>query len=83
MQGLGLGGEWGGAVLMTLESGDAARRGLNASWPQVGVPIGLLLANGVLSLMGAVTSRAAFLSWGWRVPFLLSGCWWSSGCGSA
>ena len=73
LQGLGLGGEWGGAVLMTLESGDTSRRGLNASWPQVGVPIGLLLANGVLSLMGAVTSDPAFLSWGWRVPFLLSG----------
>jgi len=58
---------------MTLESGDPSRRGLNASWPQVGVPIGLLLANGVLSLMGAITSEAAFLSWGWRVPFLLSG----------
>ena len=73
LQGLGLGGEWGGAVLMTLESGDPNRRGLNASWPQVGVPIGLLLANGVLSLMGAFTSDAAFESWGWRVPFLLSG----------
>ncbi|MDX6322703.1 MAG: hypothetical protein QOF52_2561 [Propionibacteriaceae bacterium] len=73
VQGLGLGGEWGGAVLMTLESGQANRRGLNASWPQVGVPIGLLLANGILSLMGAVTSDTAFLSWGWRVPFLLSG----------
>ena len=73
LQGLGLGGEWGGAVLMTLESGDPQRRGLNASWPQVGVPIGLLLANGVLSLMGAIASNEAFLSWGWRVPFLLSG----------
>ena len=72
LQGLGLGGEWGGAVLMTLESGDPKRRGLNASWPQVGVPIGLLLANGVLSLMGAVTSEAAFLAWGWRIPFLIS-----------
>ena len=72
LQGLGLGGEWGGAVLMTLESGDPNRRGLNASWPQVGVPIGLLLANGVLSLMGAVTSEAHFLSWGWRIPFLIS-----------
>ena len=58
---------------MTLESGDPNRRWLNACWPQVGVPIGLLLANGVLSLMGAVTSDAAFLSWGWRIPFLLSG----------
>jgi metabolite-proton symporter len=73
LQGLGLGGEWGGAVLMTMESGNPERRGLNASWPQVGVPIGLLLANGVLSLMGTVTSNEAFLAWGWRVPFLLSG----------
>ncbi|GAA1297513.1 MFS transporter [Pseudonocardia xinjiangensis] len=73
LQGLGLGGEWGGAVLMTLESGDPTKRGLNASWPQVGVPIGLLLANGVLSLMGGVTGDDAFMSWGWRVPFLLSG----------
>jgi metabolite-proton symporter len=73
LQGLGLGGEWGGAVLMTLESGGANRRGLNASWPQVGVPLGLLLANGILALMGALTEEAAFLSWGWRVPFLLSG----------
>jgi metabolite-proton symporter len=73
LQGLGLGGEWGGAVLMTLESGGANRRGLNASWPQVGVPIGLLLANGILALMGALTDEPAFLSWGWRVPFLLSG----------
>ncbi len=73
LQGLGLGGEWGGAVLMTLESGDRTRRGLNASWPQVGVPVGLLLSNGVLSLMGSLTSSDAFLSWGWRVPFLLSG----------
>ena len=73
LQGLGLGGEWGGAVLMTLESGSSGRRGLNASWPQVGVPIGLLLSNGVLSLMGALTSDAQFQSWGWRVPFLLSG----------
>jgi len=73
LQGLGLGGEWGGAVLMTMESGDPNRRGFNASWPQVGVPLGLLLANGVLSLMGVLTNEPAFLSWGWRVPFLLSG----------
>jgi metabolite-proton symporter len=73
LQGLGLGGEWGGAVLMSLEHGDPDKRGLNASWPQVGVPAGLLLANGVMAVMSAVTSDAAFLSWGWRVPFLLSG----------
>jgi len=58
---------------MTLESGDPKRRGPNASWPQVGVPIGLLLANGALSFMVAITSDAAFQSWGWRVPFLVSG----------
>jgi metabolite-proton symporter len=73
LQGLGLGGEWGGAVLMSLEHGEPHKRGLNASWPQVGVPVGLLLSNGVIALMSATTSEDAFLSWGWRVPFLLSG----------
>lgn len=72
VQGFGLGGEWGGAVLMSLEHGDPKRRGLAASWPQIGVPLGLLLANGALTLMLAVTSDEAFLAWGWRVPFLLS-----------
>lgn len=72
LQGIGLGGEWGGAVLMTLETGAPGKRGLNASWPQVGVPIGLLLANGVLWLTQTVTDKQAFLDWGWRVPFLLS-----------
>src|SRR6476661_8611959 len=73
VQGLGLGGEWGGAVLMSLEHGAADRRGLNASWPQVGVPVGNLLAAGVLALLNVVLSEQAFLSWGWRVAFLLSG----------
>jgi MFS family permease len=73
LQGLGLGGEWGGAVLMTLEHGAAERRGLNTSWPQVGVPAGNLLAAGALGLLGAVLSDDAFLSWGWRLPFFLSG----------
>jgi metabolite-proton symporter len=73
VQGLGLGGEWGGAVLMSLEHGEPNRRGWNASWPQVGVPAGNLLAAGVLGIMSATLSDAAFESWGWRVPFLLSG----------
>ncbi|GAA3147746.1 MFS transporter [Planomonospora alba] len=73
LQGLGLGGEWGGAVLMSIEHGDARRRGFNASWPQVGVPAGNLLAAGVLGIMSAALPEEAFLSWGWRVPFLLSG----------
>ena len=71
-QGLGLGGEWGGAVLMVAEHGPEERRGLYSSWPQVGVPAGNLLAAGVLALLGAVLSESAFDSWGWRVPFLLS-----------
>ena len=73
LQGIGLGGEWGGAVLMTLEHGDPKRRGFNASWPQVGVPVGNLLAAAVLGLLNGVLSEQDFLSWGWRVGFLLSG----------
>ncbi len=73
LQGLGLGGEWGGAVIMSVEHGSATRRGLNASWPQVGVPAGNLLAAGVLWVLNSTLSEDAFLSWGWRVPFLLSG----------
>jgi metabolite-proton symporter len=72
-QGLGLGGEWGGAVIMSLEHGDPRRRGFNASWPQVGVPAGYVLATALLTILSATLSDAAFLSWGWRVPFLLSG----------
>jgi MFS family permease len=59
----GLGGEWGGAVLMSLEHGQPNRRGWNASWPQVGVPAGNLLAAAVLAIMSAALSDAAFESW--------------------
>jgi MFS family permease len=72
VQGFAVGGEWGGAVLMAAEHGDAARRGFWASWPQVGVPAGNLLAAGLLALMAAVQSDADFSAWGWRLPFLLS-----------
>ena len=72
MQGFGLGGEWGGAVLMATEHGNAGRRGLYGAWVQFGVPVGSLLSTGVLALFAAVLSESAFLSWGWRVPFLLS-----------
>jgi MFS family permease len=73
VQGLGLGGEWGGAVLMNLEHGSGERRGLNTSFAQVGVPAGNLLAAGALGILGAVMSEDAFLSWGWRLPFFASG----------
>jgi metabolite-proton symporter len=72
VQGFAVGGEWGGAVLMAAEHGDARRRGFWASWPQAGVPAGNLLAAGVLALMAGLQSEEDFLSWGWRVPFLLS-----------
>ena len=72
VQGFAIGGEWGGAILMAAEHGGAKRRGLFASWPQAGVPIGNLLAVGVVSLLGLLTSAAAFEAWGWRVAFLLS-----------
>jgi metabolite-proton symporter len=71
-QGFAVGGEWGGAVLMAAEHGDARRRGFWASWPQAGVPAGNLLAAGVLALMAAFQPEEEFLDWGWRVPFLLS-----------
>ncbi|NBM16981.1 MFS transporter [Streptomyces sp. GC420] len=73
VQGFALGGEWGGAVLLVSEHGDARRRGFWASWPQTGAPAGQLLATGVLSALTALLSDSAFQSWGWRIPFLLSG----------
>ena len=72
VQGFAVGGEWGGAVLMAAEHGDAARRGFWASWPQAGVPAGSLLAAAVLAIMASVQTEADFLQWGWRVPFVLS-----------
>ncbi|MBV9932330.1 MAG: MHS family MFS transporter [Alphaproteobacteria bacterium] len=72
VQGFAVGGEWGGAVLLAAEHADARRRGFWASWPQAGVPAGNLIAVGVLALIAAVQSDAAFADWGWRVPFLLS-----------
>ncbi|MEE1802229.1 MFS transporter [Streptomyces sp. JV176] len=73
VQGFALGGEWGGAVLLVSEHGDAERRGFWASWPQTGAPAGQLLATGVLSALTALLSDDQFVSWGWRIPFLLSG----------
>ncbi|MGZ8725279.1 MAG: MFS transporter [Aeromicrobium sp.] len=72
LQGFAVGGEWGGAVLMAAEHGDPEHRGFWASWPQAGVPLGNLLATGVLFILAAVQSDATFEAWGWRIPFLLS-----------
>ena len=70
-QGFGVGGEWGGAVLMAVEHAPPGKRGYYGSWPQIGVPAGLLISTGVFSYFSAMP-EADFLSWGWRVPFLLS-----------
>jgi MFS family permease len=70
-QGFGVGGEWGGAILMAVEHAPQGKRGFYGSWPQIGVPAGLLLANLVYRPFSRM-SEDAFLSWGWRVPFLLS-----------
>ena len=71
VQGVGVGGEWGGSVLMSMEWGDQKRKGLMASWPQLGVPMGLLLSTGMVKLMSSVAGDG-FETWGWRVPFLVS-----------
>src|SRR5947209_12084666 len=70
-QGLGVGGEWGGSVLMSMEWGSQKRKGFLGSWPQFGVPVGLLLAT-LATLITQNLTGSAFLTWGWRIPFLLS-----------
>ena len=72
IQGFGVGGEWGGAVLMAVERDEHGKRGFHASWVQAGVPVGLLLANAVFQIFSSLP-EASFLSWGWRVPFLIGG----------
>jgi MFS family permease len=71
LQGIGLGGEWGAAVLMAVEHAPAHRRGFFGSWPQVGAPAGILLAN-LVFLAVSTLPEEQFLTWGWRLPFMLS-----------
>ena len=70
-QGFGVGGEWGGAVLMAVEHAPPGKRGFYGSWPQIGVPAGLLLSTAVFAQFARLPEEQ-FLSWGWRVPFLVS-----------
>jgi MHS family shikimate/dehydroshikimate transporter-like MFS transporter len=72
IQGIGLGGEWGGASLMVLEHAPSHRRGIYGSLVQVGFPLGLVTSYGIFSLVSSTLPESEFLSWGWRVPFLLS-----------
>ncbi|GAA5130676.1 MFS transporter [Alloalcanivorax gelatiniphagus] len=71
LQGIGLGGEWGGAVLLCVEHAPAGRRGWFSSWPQLGVPIGLLTSTLAVTAVTRLPEES-FQSWGWRVPFLIS-----------
>jgi MHS family shikimate/dehydroshikimate transporter-like MFS transporter len=71
LQGIAVGGEWGGAVLMAVEHAPPGRRGFYGSWPQSGGPLGIVLAN-VIFFSVSLLPEDAFLAWGWRVPFLLS-----------
>ena len=71
-QGLGLGGEWGGAVLLATENAPPGKRAWYGMFPQLGAPIGFFMATGVFLLLTAVMDEAAFLAWGWRIPFLAS-----------
>ncbi len=71
-QGLGLGGEWGGAALLATENAPPGKRGFYGTFPQMGAPIGFFLANGVFLVLSQAMSDEAFLAYGWRIPFLLS-----------
>ena len=72
IQGIGLGGEWGGAVLLTFESAPVSRRGYYASFPQIGLALGLLLSSGVVGILSYYLANDQFMAWGWRVAFGLS-----------
>lgn len=71
-QGIGIGGEWGGAVLLSIEHSPNQKRGFYGSWPQIGVPAGLCLSAGVVAVISYFMSDADFAAWGWRIAFLLS-----------
>src|SRR5437899_7532923 len=72
IQGAGVGSEWGGSVLLLMEWGHRGKGGFWASWPQFGVPVGLVLANGALFIMSNIAGPKGFADWGWRVPFYFS-----------
>lgn len=71
-QGLGLGGEWGGAVLLATENAPAGKRAWYGMFPQLGAPIGFICSNGSFLLLAAVMTDGQFLDWGWRIPFVVS-----------
>jgi MFS transporter, MHS family, shikimate and dehydroshikimate transport protein len=72
LQGIGIGGEWGGAVLLSIEHSPDKKRGYYGAWPQIGVPAGLCLSAGVVAVISYFMSDVDFAAWGWRIAFLLS-----------
>ncbi|QHQ28827.1 putative major facilitator superfamily protein [Xanthomonas albilineans] len=72
-QGLGLGGEWGGAVLLATENAPPGKRAWYGMFPQLGAPLGFMLCSGIFLLLGALLDETQFMRWGWRIPFLASG----------
>lgn len=72
LQGIGIGGEWGGAALLAVEHAPAARRGFFGSLVQAGAPIGVILSSGVVALLTATIGLEELVAWGWRIPFLAS-----------
>ncbi len=87
IQGIALGGEWAGAVLLSMEHGKPHQRGRNASFAQVGPSCGSLIGTGLIALVTMAMSADDFQQWGWRIPFLLSlvlvvfGLWLRRGVG--
>src|SRR6185437_96344 len=71
-QGIGIGGEWGGAVLLSIEHSPREKRGFYGAWPQIGVPAGMFLSAGVVAVISFFISDVEFAAWGWRIAFLLS-----------
>lgn len=82
-QGVAIGGEWGGAVLMAVEYAPRGKRGFYGSLPQIGLAIGLMLGTGVFAALNSTLSEAAFLDWGWRIASCSARSWWRSACSSA
>lgn len=72
LQGFSAGGEWGGAALMSVEHAPKGKRGFFGAYPQVGVPVGMIVATATMWILTTTLTEEQFLSWGWRIPFLFS-----------
>ena len=71
-QGIAIGGQWGGAMLLVTESAPSNRRGYYGAYAQAGAPVGVILANIAFISVSLLTTEESFLTWGWRIPFIIS-----------